>query len=188
MWKKTGLSLVLFLVLCGCCVVLFSASYRYFYRAAYPVEYASIVAEQSRANGLDEALVYAVIRTESGFNPQAQSSVNARGLMQITEDTFRWTQYRLGGQETLEFDDLYDSEQNIRYGCALLRLLMEKFGTVENALCAYHAGWGSAKQWLNDPAYSSDGVNIDHIPFADTAYYVEKVMQTKETYRTLYSL
>ena len=59
---------------------------RAFYRSAYPRRYAEYVEQSSREFGMDEALVYAVIYTESGFDPRVQSSVGAPGLMQITEE------------------------------------------------------------------------------------------------------
>lgn len=175
----------LLLVIVVACVLVRTAALR-FYRAAYPVQYREIVVVESARNGLPEALVFAVIRTESGFNPAAQSSVEARGLMQITKDTFEWAQFRVREEELLNVHDLFDSELNIRYGAAILRLLLEEFGSERNALCAYHAGWGNAKAWLADPACSPDGKTIVNIPFGDTGRYVEKVMETKKTYETLY--
>lgn len=70
----------------------------------------------------------------------------------------------------------------------MLRILLDEFGTVENVLCAYHAGWGSAKQWLGDPAHAPDGEHITDIPFDDTRAYVAKVKKTMEVYRRLYDL
>ena len=69
---------------------------RQFYRAAYPLGYQSIVEPMAAEKDLDPALVYAVIRTESSFSATARSSVDARGLMQLTPDTFQWVRYRLG--------------------------------------------------------------------------------------------
>jgi soluble lytic murein transglycosylase len=66
--------------------------------------------------------------------------------------------------------------------------LLEEFGTVENALCAYHAGWGNATKWLQDPAHAPDGKNITNIPFDDTKAYVAKVLATQEKYRELYGI
>lgn len=160
--------------------------YGRYYRAVYPVEYREIVAVESARNSLPQSLVFAVIRTESGFNPSAQSSVQARGLMQITRDTFEWAQFRVREEQELHFDQLFGSELNIRYGTAILSLLLEEFGTESNALCAYHAGWGKTKEWLANPAYAPDGVNITAIPYGDTNRYVKKVMETKAIYETLY--
>ncbi|MDL2232782.1 lytic transglycosylase domain-containing protein [Ruminococcaceae bacterium OttesenSCG-928-L11] len=158
-----------------------------YYRSSYPVKYEEYVSRESLENHLPESLVYAVIRTESSFNPMAQSSVGARGLMQITEDTLDWTAYRLG-EERPSYEILYDEPSNIKYGTALLRLLLDEFGTIENALCAYHAGWGNANKWLADPNYSPDGVQIKTIPFGDTRQYVEKVLATMQIYEHLYEL
>ena len=158
-----------------------------FYRAAYPAGYRAVVLEQSAAHKLEPELVFAVIYSESGFRPEAVSSVEARGLMQITKDTFEWAQYRIKETRQLHFDDLFETELNIRYGTAILSLLLEEFGTESNALCAYHAGWGNAKKWLADPACSTDGKNIENIPFGDTGRYVDKVLKTKEIYQRLYS-
>lgn len=157
-----------------------------YYRAAYPQGYGDMVISQSKESGVSPALVFAVIRTESGFNPDAQSSVSARGLMQITPDTFEWAKYRINDEESISFNDLYDAGTNIRYGSEILRLLLLEFGSEENALCAYHAGWGNAKKWLQNPEYTPDGEQIANIPFGDTRRYVKKVIETKAIYEKLY--
>lgn len=156
-----------------------------YYRAAYPLGYGGFVLEQSEATGVSPALLFAVIRTESGFDPTAESSVPARGLMQITSDTFDWLQFRTGYERDVDYDDLFDPEVNIGYGAELLRLLLLEFGSENNALCAYHAGWGRAKKWLDDPAYSKNG-EIVVIPYGDTRAHVEKALRAREIYQKLY--
>lgn len=154
---------------------------------SYPLEYTEFVEEQSKIYGIDKALVYAVIRTESSFNPEAVSSVGARGLMQITKSTFEWAQMKLGSDFSDDtYDDLFDPETNIRYGTFLLSSFIKEFGSVENALCAYHAGWGNAKNWLQEKEYSPDGKNITNIPFKDTNWYVNKVTEVMDKYNSLY--
>ena len=159
---------------------------RCYYRGAYPLGYQEEVEAWSAENGLDPALVYAVIRTESGFDQEAESSVGARGLMELTPDTYSWVLYRLGEAGEGDAGDLYDPEENIRCGCANLRLLLERFGEEGTALAAYHAGWGSVSRWLQSERYSSDGSHLDAIPFPDTESYVEKVLETRDLYRRLY--
>lgn len=156
-----------------------------FYRSAYPRHYAEFVTRYSAEFGVEESLLYAVIRTESSFRPDATSSIGARGLMQLTEETFDWVKSRLEPEAETSYEEMYDPETNIRYGACLLSLLLQEFGSVSNALCAYHAGWGNAKQWLADPAYASDG-RIHTIPFRDTAFYVHKVEKTADIYARLY--
>lgn len=187
--KGTGIlaDLLILAAVVGVCAVLFGFVYRYYYRSAYPVKYTHAVEAESKKNGLPASLVYAVIRTESGFDPLAQSSVGARGLMQITEETLDWTAWRLG-EEPQPFEVLFDGEANIKYGAALLRLLIDDFGSLENALCAYHAGYGNASRWLDDPKHSPDGENVENIPFGDTARYVKKVKETQRIYERLYNI
>ena len=50
--------------------------------------------------GLEYAQVYAIIKTESGFKPNALSAVGARGLMQITEETFDWIKTKIAPRRT----------------------------------------------------------------------------------------
>lgn len=156
------------------------------YRSLYPCKFSQLVEEACEKQGLSPSLVYAVIKNESSFRPEAVSSVGARGLMQLTEETFEWVRGRMGTEET--FEDMFDPEVNIRYGTYLLSVLLSEFGSQQNALCAYHAGWGSVKKWLADPDYSPDGQQVETIPFADTDYYVDKVQKTAAIYQELYSI
>ena len=73
----------------------------------YPRKYEQLVEKWAAAYELDPLLVYAFIRTESGFDPQATSSVDARGLMQMTEETFLWMRSKIAPEEPLTFADLY---------------------------------------------------------------------------------
>ncbi len=151
----------------------------------YPLRYEAWIDQYSEENGLSPAFVYGVIHTESRFRPDAVSKIGARGLMQITEETFEWTKWRMGDTETV-YDDLFDPQTNIRYGTRLLALLLDEFGGEEEALAAYHAGWGSVKRWLASSEHSADGVVLDNIPFSDTAWYVPKVLKTAGIYHRLY--
>lgn len=159
--------------------------YQFYLKYTHPLKYESYVEKYSRMNGLDKYLVYAVIKTESGFDPEAVSNVGARGLMQIMEETFDWVSYRLDDSET-RYLDMYDPEVNIRYGCWLLGYLYEEFGNVETAMAAYHAGRGKVNEWLGDKSISADGVHLDVIPIPDTDHYVGKIVKTMETYKRLY--
>lgn len=158
-----------------------------FYRAAYPLEYAPLVEKACREQGLDPAFVYALIRTESSFNPQAVSGAGARGLMQMMPDAFEWVRMRTGS-EADDYESLFDPEFSVDYGTRMLRLLFDEFESERNVLCAYHAGWGNAKRWLKNPDYAPDGENIEVIPFPDTAHYVSKVTNATQMYRKLYDL
>lgn len=159
----------------------------YYYRQAYPMKYEALIDAACAEKGLDRALVYAVVRTESGFDPEAVSPVGARGLMQLMPDAFDWVRMRQGRQPE-EQARLFDPAVNIDCGTEMLRMFLDEFDSVENALCAYHAGRGSVLKWLADPAYAPDGKTVTNIPFADTAAYVKKVRRTIELYQKLYEL
>lgn len=183
--KRSRAGLLLWLL--GAVVVVLGVRFstdRY-YRMAYPVQYQEMVERYCAEFSVEPALCYAVIRTESSFDPTATSSIGARGLMQLTEETFDWVKSRLEPQADTTYDTMYEPEKNIEYGAYLLSALSERFGSVNNTLCAYHAGWGSAAGWLEDPEYSAGG-EIHTIPYPDTAQYVEKVRRTCQIYRELY--
>ena len=104
----------------------------------YPRKYSQQVEQWAAEYGLDPLLVYAFIRTESGFDPAATSSVDARGLMQMTEETFIWLRSKIAPDEGLLFANLYDPETSIRFGCYYLHLCMERYnGDVATAAAAW---------------------------------------------------
>lgn len=157
-----------------------------FLKAAYPEKYQSLVTKYSAKTGLDPNLVYAVIRSESSFNPDAKSSVGALGLMQITPDTFDWAMKKTAEEENYTAQDLYTPDVNVRYGTIVLSSFLNEFGNEATAIAAYHAGRGIVNKWLLDSNYSKDGKTLYYIPFSDTRAYVQKVEETKSIYAELY--
>ncbi len=153
----------------------------------YPVGYSDMVETASMETGIDKYLIYAVIRTESNFNAEAESEVGARGLMQLMEDAFDWVKFRMEDDRSVTYDDMYDPGYNIEYGSFLLKLLYEEYGDERTALAAYHSGRGSVNGWLEDKNYSSDGKTLDKIPSDTTEHYVKKVMTAYEGYTNLYN-
>ena len=82
-------------------------------------------------------------------------------------------------------DDLFDPEICIDYGSYLLKYFYDYYGTERSAIAAYNAGF-VVSDWLNDTNYSSDGKNLDSIPYPETENYVDKVESAKEMYIKLY--
>ena len=155
-----------------------------FYQYTYPVKYASYVEDASAELGVPETLIYATIQVESHFDPEARSEVGARGLMQITEETFEWLRTKeTFGSPNLTFADLDKPDIAINYGTYFLKLLLEEFdGDVPTAMAAYHAGRGSVHSWLEQGKYSSNGETLDEIPKDDTAFYVQKIQRAMGVY------
>lgn len=152
------------------------------YETVYPEEYKEYVEKYSKEYDIDKALIYAIIKTESNFNQSAQSNVGAIGLMQLMPETFDWLQNRKTGEVTMDTDALLDPETNIQYGCEFLSFLLDRYESEESAVAAYNAGFGAVDQWLQNEAYSSDGIHLDSIPYPETASYVVKVENAKSVY------
>ncbi len=153
----------------------------------YPQEYSDYVSFYSSEYDVDEALVYAVMKTESGFRAEVQSHAGAMGLMQIMPETFEWLQNLVDGEITHSEDELLDPETNIKYGTYFLHHLLEHYnGNEKLAVAAYNAGSANVDSWLSDAQYSVDGNNLASIPFAETEQYVDRVENTKAVYESLY--
>ena len=183
--KRAGLIAAIIIVAAAIVGVGVYFGYRQYIIETHPLKYQTYVEKYSAQNGIDKYLVYAVIKTESGFKTDAVSNVGARGLMQIMEETFDWIKYKRDDDDAVYFD-MYNAQKNIDYGCWLLGYLYEEFGTIEATAAAYHAGRGTVNEWLSDKRYSSDGVHLEVIPTTDTAHYVDKITNALKTYKKLY--
>ncbi len=151
----------------------------------YPQKYSEFVDKAAEEYGLDPALIYAVIRTESGFDADAQSDAGACGVMQMMPSSFEWLQEKRGCAGEYSEDDLFNPEICIDYGSYLLKYFYDYYGTERSAVAAYNAGF-VVGDWLADSNYSSDGINLDSIPYPETSNYVERVESAKEMYIKLY--
>ena len=186
--KKRGfipffiLLIVLAALFAGVCL-LWHQSHQTLYEARYPLDYEDYVIKYAKLYDVPPEMVYAIIKTESNFDPEATSHRDAYGLMQITKETFWWAQAKMGIEEDIDF---YDPETNIRYGTYIYSLFYQEFVNERTALAAYNAGRGNVNNWLADPAYSADGVEIDVIPYEETRNYVDKVLASKQAYAKLY--
>lgn len=153
----------------------------------YPREYQDLIEKYSEEFDMDANLIYAVCKIESNFDPLAHSKADARGLMQLTKPAFEWVQYRMKDESDVTYADIFEPEVAIKYGTYMLSLLKNDMGEDERIiLSSYHAGMNAVKSWLENPEYSSDGESLDVIPYSDTNWYVEKVLETKEFYQNLY--
>jgi soluble lytic murein transglycosylase len=152
----------------------------------YPLKYKEYVFEYSIKSGIDPYLVFAVIKAESGFDPNARSNKAAMGLMQITEQTGTWGAHTLK-MGRFKTDDLYNPEINIRLGCWYLKQLMKEFNNnTDLVITAYNGGSGNVKEWLNDKELSHSGEYLDKIPFKETERFLDRVKNYHSMYRRLY--
>lgn len=154
----------------------------------YPKKYSSFVEKYSDLYDVDDNLVYAVIRTESHFKSDSESSAGAKGLMQITPECFDFLQNNIPDDDNnYDVSDLYDPEINIKFGTYFLSYLLDRYDNVENtAVAAYNAGFGAVDSWLKDPECSSDGKTLSVILYPETENYVVKVENAKKMYIDIY--
>lgn len=140
----------------------------------------------SEENGLDKYLVYAVIKAESNFNPNVKSNADARGLMQLMEET-AVERSNVIENEDIEAYDLYGPETNIKLGTSYLSYLLELYdGNTVLAIIAYNAGLGNVKQWIKDGVIKPDGSDIENIPYKETENYVRKILRDYQMYLKIY--
>jgi soluble lytic murein transglycosylase len=153
---------------------------------AYPVS--GMPAFEPVGIHVERAMVFAIARQESAFDPRAVSSAGARGLMQMMVPTARETARRVGlGFEAslLTADPAY----NARLGAAHLGdLLRDWRGSYILAFAAYNAGSGNVRDWIaayGDPRLPGvDPIDwIERIPFTETRNYVQRVMENLQVYR-----
>lgn len=150
------------------------------------VEYEDLIRRYAEENDIPPAYVAAVVMAESSYRPEAVSSVNAQGLMQILPSTAEWIAGKF--DESYVEGCLFDPETNIRYGCWYLGFLMKRYdGDMKCSSSAYHAGQGTVDKWLQDPQYSSDGRTLDNIGYETTQTYVGRVLNYYEKYEEIYA-
>ena len=119
----------------------------------------------SRLHNLHPALIRAVIKAESDFVPSAVSKAGAQGLMQLMPKT----------AQTLQVQDPFNPEENIRGGSQYLRYLLNQYnGRLSLALAAYNAGETAVNRYQNLP------------PYRETRRYVKKVLRFYRQYLQAY--
>lgn len=151
----------------------------------YPRDYSKYVEKAAENYELEPSLIYAVIRTESGFDPDAHSNAGACGIMQVMPSTFEWLQQVRDCSDEYTEEDLYNPEICIDYGSYLLKFFLDYYDSETSAVAAYNAGF-VVSDWLENPDYSTDGKTLADIPYPETKEYVERVEDAKNKYIELY--
>ncbi len=154
---------------------------RYYDGALYPVGH------WQPAGGLriDQALIHAIMREESRFNPTAVSHAGATGLMQLmpgTASLVGGTNYRGGNRVAL-----YEPELNMELGQRYVRDLLSgptADGDIIRMLASYNAGPGNVGRWMAEIDYRNDPLLfMESIPILETRFYLEKVIASFWIYR-----
>ncbi len=163
-------------------VIILSLTFKPVLKCFYPVKYMSEIEKFSQKYGIKKELVTAMISTESKFRKNAISHKNAKGLMQLKEETAKWCIEKYDIDENDE--TLYSPRLNIETGCAYMRYLLDKFGgSTPLALAAYNAGEGNVSGWIKHQGEKKENLEI---PFKETKNYVKLVENREKIYRFLY--
>ena len=134
------------------------------------------------------AVVYAIARQESTFNPRTVSSARAMGLMQVTPEAGRYVAKKFGAA----YDEkrlLSDQTYNVQLGAAELGdLYVDYRGSYILTFAGYNAGRGRVKEWIaryGDPRDPKvDPIDwVERIPFSETRNYVQRVLENLQVYR-----
>lgn len=119
-----------------------------------PEKIQAIISKYAEKYQISEALVKALIRVESGFNPHAVSKKGAKGLMQL-----------MPVHTVSKGADPFDAESNVNIGMGYLSRLLDKYGDIRLALAAYNAGEKAVDKYGGIP------------PYKETQLYVAKIME-----------
>lgn len=153
---------------------------------AWPDAWSGVVEDAATRHGIEPALLYAIMREESGYRPQVVSVAGARGLTQIMPSTGE----RLARDLALDgFDpqQLFDPERNLDLGAAYLSQLMKRFdGRLSAVIASYNAGPVAVQRWLGGDAPQEDDAWVESIPYTQTRSYVKRVLRSVYAYRVLY--
>jgi peptidoglycan lytic transglycosylase len=155
------------------------------YRLAYPVVDQAELTRQARARSIDPALVAAIIRQESSFNPHAVSVAGARGLMQVMPSVGQQVARSLG-YPLWDPGLLFDPDANLELGIAHLASSIRQYDDIPRVLAAYNAGGSRVKRWDAKAGTDDPEIFAERISFTETRDYVRIVQRNVELYRALY--
>lgn len=158
--------------------------YRADLEALYPRPFKNLVDSASKQYGVENNFIWAIMRQESAFKPDARSWVGAAGLMQLMPATAKGEAKRAG----LANYDLNNPGDNIKLGTSHLGWLGQSFPRPEWVMAAYNAGSGNARKWMKNGGDKLDLLNwIEAVKFDETCGYVQRVSANLEIYRMLYN-
>jgi soluble lytic murein transglycosylase len=151
----------------------------------YPLDAGEVLEHETRRAGIDPAFAAALIRQESGFDPEAVSAAGARGIMQVMPPVGAALARRL---RFPLWDPvlLFQPDVNIELGVTELRRLFDRFGDPVRVLAAYNAGASKPPLWGRRAGASDPDVFIERVPFGETRDYIRTVLRNQEMYRRLY--
>jgi soluble lytic murein transglycosylase len=157
-----------------------------FWEAAYPRAYRALVERYGPAAGSPDLFLYAIMRKESGFDPDVVSYADARGLLQLIPAVGADVAAAAGAP--FFADELYDVETNIRIGAAHIGGLVKAFGgQLLLAAGAYNGGSRPMQRWLAQHGRRPTDEFVELVTYEQTREYMKRVVGIYARYLYLYS-
>lgn len=153
------------------------------WRLAYPRAFPSLVPLESKRLGVDAELVWAIMKKESAFYPDAVSRSGAQGLMQVMPATWNW----LAELQNESPGDPFDRDANVRYGATYLAYLLDYFaGDLTLAIASYNRGQGYVGRLFDGEDVRRDKDELYRaIDAEETREYLQDVFVTYRVYQEL---
>ncbi|MDR2803021.1 MAG: lytic transglycosylase domain-containing protein [Treponema sp.] len=162
-------------------------------RICYPLAFSEIVKEYSRKTGMDEALLYGLIRTESLFIPDIVSHAGAVGLAQLMPETAREMARQLarnGGPDYFMDGslDLSDPIVNVHLGTLYFQQLKQRMNGTLLALLSYNGGVNRIRRWRGARPALNDALFLESVDYTETREYGRQVLAAAAIYDCLSKL
>lgn len=156
------------------------------WRVAFPTPFERLVVKAAREQSLDPALIWAIMREESGFEPTVESWARARGLLQLMTATAE-SVAGSAGVEGYEASRLFEPEVNIAVGAAYMRELADQLeGHPALVIAGYNGGYANVARWLSERGELALDLWVEDIPYGQTRKYTKRVLASYWTYKWLY--
>ncbi|MEM9190913.1 MAG: transglycosylase SLT domain-containing protein [Myxococcota bacterium] len=161
---------------------------RWVWTAAYPRAFARSIESAAAAQGVRPEYLWAIMRQESGYRPEAVSHAGAIGLLQLLPETAQAAADGLGGAVEVDRSLLFIPEWNVRFAAYYNARLFEEFDQVPPlAFAAFNAGEARGHRWLRETGDIELDRFVERIPFNETRNYVRRVTSHYARYLYLQS-
>ena len=155
-----------------------------YWQALYPFPFEDTILKWSKQRQLNPLLVTSLIRQESRFEPEIESSAGALGLMQVIPPTAKTAAKNIG----LSKYSMTDPEDNINIGTYYLDFTHKKYGNNSMlAVASYNAGPNAVAKWINRYGLQDADEFVEKIPYRETKGYVESVFENYWNYMLIYN-
>ncbi|GAB4226677.1 MAG: transglycosylase SLT domain-containing protein [Stanieria sp.] len=155
-----------------------------YWQALYPFPFEDKILKWSEARQLNPLLVTALIRQESRFEPEIESSAGALGLMQVMPETGKYVAQQIG----LQNYSLTNPENNINLGTFYLDYTHRKYNNNSMlAVASYNAGPNAVTKWVSKYGLKDPDEFVEQIPYQETKGYVESVFGNYWNYMLIYN-